>query len=289
MHEGRLWRLGRLGWVGLAFAVLTGCQPPAVPDPPTLRVSAIPDQAPERVRQQHAALIERVCAMAGVPCQWVPAENYDTLVDRFGRGEVDLAYFGAVTFVQAHHRHQAVPVAMRDIDFRFTSVIVVRRDDPATGLGDLQRRPFAFGNRHSTSGHFMARHMLGREGLVPERDFAEVFYSGNHDATIEAVAGGRVDAGAVNATVYYQRFVAGHPAASAVRVLWQTPPYADYVWALRPQLSAGLRERLADAFLDLGRPEDREALEREGAAGFVPAFPEDFDEVRDVVRAQGQL
>lgn len=289
MRKGRAWRLGRRGLAGLAFAVLAGCQPPPAADPPTLRISAIPDQAPERVRQQHEALVERVCATASLSCQWVPADSYEALVERFGRGEVDLAYFGAVTFVQAQHRHGALPLAMRDIDFRFTSVVVVRRDDPAAGLADLRRRPFAFGSRQSTSGHFMARHMLGREGVVPERDFAEVFFSGNHDATLRAVAEGRVDAGAVNATVYYQRLVAGDPAATSLRVLWQTPPYADYVWALRPQLSAGLRERLADAFLDLGRPEDREALEREGAAGYVPAFPQDFDEVREVVRAQGQL
>jgi phosphonate transport system substrate-binding protein len=95
----------------------------------------------------------------------------------------------------------------------------------------------------------------------------------------------------VNAIVFYRRMAAGDPAASALRVLWQTPPFTDYVWAARAALSAPLRQRLVDAFLDLdiASEADRAALRAEGAGGFVPAFPEDFEEVLAVLRAQGKL
>lgn len=290
--------MSRSGWgpvrrcVALAFgALLLGCTEAPAPDPAVLRVSALPDQAPERVRAQHERLIEQVCALARQRCEWTPAASYEALVERIGDGSIDLAYFGAVTFAQAAQRHQAQPLAMRDVDFRFTSVIVVRREHPAQSLADLRQARFAFGNRDSTSGHYMVRQRLEQQGVVPEAHFSRVDHRKDHDATLRAVAAGEADAGAVNASVFYRRLLAGDAAAVALRVLWQTPPYVDYVWGVRGGLSPALRQRLADAFLDLDVtvPAHRAALDDEGASGYVPAFAGDFDEVRAIVSAHGRL
>ena len=245
--------LRRLLWALLLtpLVVLLGCREAPTPDPDVLRFAAIPDQSLDHVLRQHQALMDRVCGAAQRRCRWVPVDSYEALVDRFGRGEVDFAYFGAATFAQAWQRHGAVPLVMRDVDFRFTSVILVRRDSPLRGLADLRQRRFSFANRNSTSGHYMLRQRLADERLVPERDFASVRYSADHDAAMRALADGEVDAAGVNAIVFYRRMAAGDPAASALRVLWQTPPFTDYVWAARAALSAPLRQRLVDAFLDL--------------------------------------
>lgn len=287
------WRrgVGRAGGAVLCVFALAGCQPPPAVDPPVLRFGAIPDQAPERVAQQHRAMIDRVCEAAKVRCQWVPSPDYEALVDRFGRGEIDVAYFGAVTLAQAMHRHAAEPLVMRDVDFRFTSVVLVRKDNPAPSLEQLRGKSFGFGNRSSTSGHYMLRQRLGDAHIVPEDHFASVVYTGDHDATLRAVADGKIDAGGVNASVFVHRLVDGDPAAGQLRVLWRSRPYIDYAWAARAALSAGLKARLVDAFLDLdlGVPRDAEALAHEGAAGYVPAFASDFDEATAVLRAQGKL
>ena len=268
-----------------------GCRPARPPDPETLRFSAIPDQPADQVLRQHKALVDRLCTAIRRPCRWVPAESYEALVDRLGRGEVDVAYLGAVTFAQAWSRHHAVPLAMRYIDFRFTSVIVVPRDSKVHHLDDLKGARFSFGNQESTSGHFMLRQRLLDQGIVAERYFSAVSYATEHDATLRAVAGGAADAGGVNASVFYKRLAAGDAAASALRVIWQTPPFVDYVWAGRAQLSPALRQAMVDAFLDLDldAEADRPALQAEGAAGFVPAFDADFDEVRAVLHSQGRL
>lgn len=289
----RLRRLRLLPLLALAalLAQLPGCGAPPVEEPPLLRFSAIPDQSPPQVLAQHVPLMDRVCAAVKRRCQWVPVDTYEQLVERIGLGEVDVAFLGAVTFAQARERHQAVPLAMRDVDFRFTSVIVVRKDSGLHTLDDLRQRAFTFANRNSTSGHFMLRQRLGQENVVPERYFRAVQYARDHDGAMRAVADGAADAAGVNATVFYRRASTGDPAASALRVVWQTPPYVDYVWAARPSLPAPLRQQLIDAFLDLdlSLPGDRPALQAENASGFVPAFGRDFDEVRAVLQAQGRL
>lgn len=277
--------------LSVGLLALAGCREAPPADPPRLRFSAIPDQPAAAVHAQHRPLMERVCAALKRPCEWVDAGSYEGLVDRFGRGEVDIAYFGAVTFAQARHRHGAVPLAMRDIDFRFTSVVVVPRNSAARSLDDLRQARFTFGNRNSTSGHYMVRQRLMDQNIVPERYFSHVAFAPDHDATLREVAQGRADAGGVNASVFYKRLAAGDPAAAALRVVWQTPPYTDYVWAGRAALPAPLRQAVLDALLDLdlSTPADQAALQAEGAAGYVPAFASDFEPVSAVLAAQGML
>ena len=137
----------------------------------------------------------------------------------------------------------------------------------------------------------MLRQRLQDEHIVPERFFSQVSYSLNHDATMQAVASGQADAGGINASVFYRRVAAGDAAALALRAVWQSPPFTDYVWAAQPELPFELRQALVDAFLDLdlGSPTDAPALQAQGAAGYVPAFPSDFDEITGVLRSQGVL
>jgi phosphonate transport system substrate-binding protein len=280
--------------LGLCLSLLaaaSGCDGPARPAPAVVRFSALPDQTPDRVLTQHKAVVEEVCRIARVSCAWVPAPSYHGLVAAFGRGEIDVAFFGGVTFAQARHRFGAVPLAMRDIDFAFTSVILVRAGDSAQSLADLGGRSFAFGDSNSTSGHFMPRYYLQRQGLIPERAFAGVAYSGRHDATVQMIADGRVDAGAVNGSLAYAILASDTSVARRLRVLWRSPPFTDYVWAARPGLDSEVRRRIRDAFLDfdLAEPAHRAALEQEGAGGYVPADPDEFDQIGEILRERGRL
>src|SRR5262245_56592046 len=60
------------GMLCLLACALTGCGPAAPADPQTLRFSALPDQPAADVIQQHKALVDRICALIHMSCQWVP-------------------------------------------------------------------------------------------------------------------------------------------------------------------------------------------------------------------------
>ena len=275
--------------IELIVIALSGCMPVVTPEPTVLRVSAIPDQSPERVLRQHEKLIELVCASIDLRCEWTPVGSYEELVARIGSSEIDLAYFGGVTFAQAYQQHAVVPVAMRDVDTRFTSVVVVRQDVAARNLDELRDRSFAFGARSSTSGHIMARYMLRKAGIEPEHHFASIVFSGSHDATLKMVASGEVEAGVLNGSLGYRAITSGDMVFRGLRVIWQSPPYTDYVWAVRKGFPESLRQRLLDAFLDIdtSTPERKAALELNGAGGFVPAYLVDYASVFSVLETQG--
>jgi phosphonate transport system substrate-binding protein len=273
-------------------SALGGCMQEKVESvPEVLRFSAIPDQSPERVKLQHELVVQQVCALAGLRCVLVPVPTYEELVSRLGRGEIDVAYLGAGVFAQAWHRYQVVPLAMRNIDTSFSSLVLVRKDDPARTLADLYGRKFSFSNSISASGHFMPRRMMSLAGTEAERDFGSVEYSANNDATMLAVQSGKVDGGVVNASVYLKAFIANEPMVHGLRVIWQSPPYVDLVWAARKTLPEDLSLRIQSAFLDLSSSvtSQRIALEHENAQGYVPAYVQDFEEVIEVVRQRGAL
>ena len=80
-----------------------------------------------------------------------------------------------------------------------------------------------------------------------------------HDATIAAVVGGKVQAGALNASVW-NKFVQDKKVdTSVVKVFYTTPPYFDYNWTVRSDLDAKLQEKIRNAFLklDIKKPEDK--------------------------------
>ena len=86
-----------------------------------------------------------------------------------------------------------------------------------------------------------------QQGIEPDRDFRQVAFSGAHDATIAAVAGGKVQAGALNISVW-EKFVQDKRVdTSQVVVFYTTPPYYDYNWTVRSDLDPALRKRIADA------------------------------------------
>ena len=130
----------------------------------------------------------------------------------------------------------------------------------------------SFGSQSRTSGHLMPRSFLLQAGMDPDKDFRRVAYSGAHDATIAAVASGKVQAGALNISVW-EKFVADKKVDTGkVSVFYTTPPYYDYNWTVHADMPAA-HAREADAgaaVAEPATPEGKEILELQRATRFVP-------------------
>jgi len=267
----------------ILFLVLNACSTDSIDEPETINISALPDRSPEAVRNQHSLLIEHICKKVDVTCQWIDSPDYESLVDRFGKGEIDLAYFGGVTFTFAHERHNAIPLVMRDIDMRFTSSLYVLEDNHTINrLEDLKGQTLSFGPYHSTSGHIMPRYYLGKKGIVPEDFFAFVTHSSGHDSTLARINNKEIEAGIANSYIATDII---REKNLPLKLIWKTPPYADYVWAVHPDMNSHLKSRLLNAFLELSitEPNEKIILENQGARGYLPASIDDFNDVRHAV------
>ena len=255
----------------------------------SVRIGVLPDESNDALRERYTPLFEFLSLETGFAHELIIPDSYDDLLTKFGAGQIDLAYFGGVTFVKASSDYGAIPLAMRDVDSRFTSVFIVHGDSKFD-MQDLQGKNLAFGSKLSTSGHLMPRFFLQSEHeITPEDHFNSVRYSGKHDRTAYWVRDGEVDVGAANAEVVRKMFKDGRLQPGDVRIIWTTPPYADYVWAVHPSVPESLRQEIQRAFLKLSAddPQHEMLLSNLGANGFYPASAKNFSVLTRVLPSMG--
>ncbi len=275
---------------GLLLLVMTAAQ--AQQAQQVLRVTAIPDESPTELARKAAPLVKYLEAKLGMKVEFTPVTDYAASVETLINHKIDLAWFGGFTLVQASVRSggKVIPIVQREEDERFRSVFIT--SDPAIKtLADLKGKDVSFGAQSSTSGHLMPRSALLQAGIDPDRDFRRVAYSGAHDATIAAVAAGKVQAGALNISVW-DKFVADKKVdTDKVHVFFTTPSYYDYNWSVSSDMPEALRVKLTQAFLALDRntPEGKEILELQRATRFVPTRIENYKGIEAAAKSAGLL
>lgn len=256
------------------------------------RITAIPDESPTELARKAAPLAKYLERKLGTKVEFTPVTDYAAAVEALVNKQVDLAWFGGFTFVQANQRSggKIVPLVQREEDEKFRSVFITT--DPAVkSLADLKGRNLSFGSQSSTSGHLMPRNFLLAAGVDPDRDLKRVAYSGAHDATVAAVASGKVDAGALNISVW-EKLVADKKVDPAkVRVFYTTPAYYDYNWSVHADMPAAQRQKLAQAFTELSAAtaEGKEILELQRATRFLPTRVENYKGIEGAARNAGLL
>ncbi|WP_353094799.1 putative selenate ABC transporter substrate-binding protein [Methylibium sp.] len=285
LSAGRAARL--LSWLVLGLAAL-GAQAQTV-----LRVTAIPDESPTELARKFAPLGQYLESKLGMKVEWTPVTDYAAAVETLVNKKIDLAWFGGFTFVQASVRSggKVIPLAQREEDEKFRSVFITDAGSGIAKLEDLKGRTLSFGSQSSTSGHLMPRSFLLAAKIDPDADLKRVSFSGAHDATIAAVASGKVDAGALNISVW-EKFVAEKKVDPAqVKVFFTTPGYYDYNWTVHADMPVELRNKLQQAFLalDANTPQGKEILGLQRATRFVPTQASNYIGIRAAAENAGLL
>lgn len=260
--------------------------------PSVIRVGVLPDDGELSLHQRYDPLLQYLSAKTGLDFKLVIPSDYAQLVQLFREHEVELAYFGGLTFLRAHHFDNAEALVMRDVDTRFTSWFLVRESEPGNELADFEGKRFAFGSRLSTSGHLMPRHfMMTEKMIVADAFFSELHYSGAHDKTAYMVRDAEVDVGVANSNIIKSMIRDGRLKKNDLRVLWVTPPYPDYVWAMHDHIAEDIKTQIRDAYLGLdGKDADSaRILEGLGAKVFLPAGISDFLPLKEVADSFGLL
>ncbi|MCQ4234671.1 putative selenate ABC transporter substrate-binding protein [Pseudomonas stutzeri] len=257
----------------------------------TLRVSAIPDEAPTELIRKFKPLGEYLEKELGMQVKFTPVSDYAAVVEALASDRLDMAWLGGFTFVQTRLKTgNAIPLVQREQDEQFTSKFITA--DPAVkSLQDLKGKTFAFGSVSSTSGSLMPRYFMLKDGIEPEQFFSRIAYSGAHDATAAWVEAGKADAGVLNASVWDKLVAAGKVNTDKVRVFATTPTYYDYNWTVRGTLEPALAEKIKAAFLalDPANPEHKAILDLQAASRFIATKPENYEGIEQAARAAGLL
>jgi phosphonate transport system substrate-binding protein len=257
------------------------------------RVTTIPEEAATEQVRKFTPLAQYLEKQLGTKVEFTPVSDYPAAVEALVNKKVDLVWFGGFTFVQASNRSggKVVPIAQREEDTKFQSVFIAKKDSGIKTLADMKGKQVSFGSQSSTSGHLMPRSNLLAAGINPEKDFKRIAYSGAHDATIASVVSGKVDAAALDITVWKKFVSEGKVDTQVVDVFFTTPPYYNYNWSVHADMPAAQREKVQKALLAISpdNPEGKEILQLNRATRYIPTSPDNYKGIEAAARSAGLL
>ena len=257
------------------------------------RVTTIPEEAATEQTRKFGPIVKYLESKLGQKVEFIPVSDYPAAVEALVNKQVDMVWFGGFTFVQASVRSggKIVPIAQREEDTKFQSVFITKPDSGIKTLADLKGKQVSFGSQSSTSGHLMPRSFLLDAKIDPDKDFKRVAYSGAHDATIASVVSGKVDAAALDITVWNKFVKEGKVSNKDAVVFFTTPGYFNYNWSVHADMPAAQRERVKKALLDIDpkTPAGKEILDLNRASKYIATVPENYRGIETAARSAGLL
>lgn len=264
---------------------------------PPFVFTAIPDQDETRLVERFTKVAVYLEARLGVPVKYVPVKSYPAAVTAFVNGQVQLAWFGGFTGVQARAAAPgANAIAQGAEDDHFKSFLIANADTGLKPSPDfplaIKGKSFTFGARASTSGRVMPEFQIRKAfgGSGPDEVFSRVGFSGDHSRTIQLVQSGAYEIGVVDYSVWELDRKAGKIDDSKVSVIWETPPFPDYQWTVRGDADAiygaGFTQKLTATLLAI---DDKSILDQFGRSRFIPAKNADYAPIEAVAKAAGLL
>ena len=266
-------------------------------DTPILKIGGIPDQDAARLARRYEDFSKYLSDQLQIQVEYVPSINYAAVVTAFTQNELQVAFFGGLTGVQARLQNPgAVAIVQRVNDAKFNSIFVANPDLELTSLEDLNTASkdltITFGSESSTSGHLWPRHFLEEAGIDPAVAFkSDPNFSGSHDLTWKLVEGGSFDIGALSESVWKRAKETGKADLSKVEEFYITPDYFNYNWTVRPGLDKiygqGFTNNIRKALLNLNMEEHSEILELFSTDQFIETNNANYTAIQEVAENLG--
>lgn len=258
--------------------------------------TAIPDQDTTQLEQRFGSVAAYLEAQLGVKVAYVPVKSYAAAVTAFANDEVQLAWFGGLSGVQARMRVPGSEAIAQGYEDQFFKTYFIA--NASTGLKgadsfpkEIEGKTLTFGSKGSTSGRLMPEFYI-REAFKesPDEIFSRVGFSGDHSRTIALVSTGAYEIGVLNYKVWERELAEGKVDLSKVHVIWETPVYPDYQWSIRGDADKtwgeGFSVKVKKALLDMNDPELLANFPRQS---FVEAKNSDYQPILDTAKSIGLI
>lgn len=278
------------------FAAAAGLLMSAAAVAETFTFTAIPDADESRLNARFGKVADYLSEQLGVDVKYIPVKSYPAAITAFRNDQVQLAWFGGLSGVQARALVDGSEAIAQGYEDQFFKTYIIANTSTEIEASDeipedIKGKTFTFGSKGSTSGRLMPEFFI-REAFnaSPDELFSRVGFSGDHSRTIAQVQSGVYQVGAVNYSVWDTEVEEGKIDTDKVKVIWTTPSYPDYQWTIRGDVDArygeGFKEKVRTALLNL---KDEDLLTSFPRKSFVPASNDDYAPIERTGKAIGLL
>ena len=286
----------RLRAIVLAFTVLFALlllHPPQLrAQPERLLIGLIPEMNIFKQKQRFRLLGEYLSNKTGVAVEFTILTRYGNIIESFTTEKMDGAFFGSFTGALAIRKLGVIPLARPvnlDGSSTYHGLLLVRKDSGITTVADMRGKRMAFVDKATTAGYLFPLAYLKEHGVRdPAGYFRETFFTGSHDAAIDAVLEGKVDIAAAKHSVY-DRVEKENPRVKAeLKIIASSPAVPSNGLCVRKDLPTPLQEKLKQALLSLeAAPAGKAVLAELGAQRFIETTANDYQPVFDMASQAG--
>jgi len=237
----------------VALALFFGLVAPTSAAEQTLKFGVVPQFDARRIQSIWQPVLDALEKQSGHHFELIGSPSIPEFEKQFLAGDFNFAYMNPYHLIKAHESQGYMPL-VRDVGRMMFGIVVVRKDSPIQDVKELDGKSVAF----------PAPNALGA-ALIPRTEFGEIYkiniqpeYVRSHSSVyLNVVTGQTVAGGGVQKTLQKQ------PAniRDALKIIYETPQVAPHPIAVHPRVDKVTRDKVRQAFLQLGNtPEGRELL-----------------------------
>ena len=238
----------------------------------------------------YQAIADEVGRRLGIATELVVETDYESCA----QDKNEVCFVCSLPYVEFERRgiSPAVPIAAPVLEGDrygdkpiYFSDVIVHRDSPFGSFLDLRGRSWAYNEPHSQSGYGITRYHLVELGET-HGFFGSVIAAGFHEESIRMVAGGEVDASAIDSQVLGVALRDDPSLARSLRIIDSLGPSTIQPVAVSKRVPLELRRRILSVLVALHEDRDvRERLSLGLVKRFVPVGPSDYDDIRAMLEA----
>ncbi|MGQ9778069.1 MAG: phosphate/phosphite/phosphonate ABC transporter substrate-binding protein [Thermodesulfobacteriota bacterium] len=252
---------------------------------PTISFGFCPKYNPRIMYQLYQPFINYLNEVTPYQFEIKLSRVYQDIIDRIGKGEINIASCGPVSYIKARERYRVTPILRalsRDGKPYYRGIIIVRKESPIQNITDLKGKRFAFGQAWSTAGHILPEYYLLKAN-IRLKDLKAYDFLRHHDSVVSAVLKGQFDAGAV------KDIIASKYQNEGLRFIFLTDPIPTVPIIVRQDAPKEMVHSVKTSLLNLNpeNPAHRTKMaqwDEEFKYGFTEASDSDYDSIRLILR-----
>lgn len=278
---GTLARLALAGLVAITILVShTGYA-----DPAELTIGVFPRRPAVQTQHMFTPMLAQLGEKLGMQTRLEVPPDFPAFWRALREGRYQLVHFNQYHYVRSHKEFGYRVVAMNAEygDSTIRATLWVRKDSGIRSAADLRHKKIVFGGgRKAMVSYIMAVDLLRQAGLE-DKDYITQFTI-NPVHALKAVYYRQGSAAGLNRNAPRQSALRGKVDFDEVEPLLVSEPVAHLPWAVAPQVSPELQQRITSALLALNdSPAGQAALARADLTGINPATDADYDPHRRII------
>ncbi len=201
-------------------------------------------------RADFKPVFDAITQTTGIHFDIKVGQSYATVIEAICSDIVEIAWFGAASYLPAKQRGCAelLAVDVKDNSASYFSGIYALKESNILTISDIQGHSIAFGDPNSTSSFVYPVAMIVDAGLDPVKDLGKIRITGSHANSLKALSEGQVEVAAASFDSFEKAINQGIIDANAVVVIGKSAPIPNPPLTMATKLPEEVKAKLRLAF-----------------------------------------